>query len=457
MSEEHWSIPSSWEWTPLESIAEISPKLPYEIDDEVDVSFIPMKRVEEETGRINLSETRKYGKVKGRYTKFIDNDIIFAKITPCMENGKVAILKNLINGVGFGSTEFHVLRLREESLSNQFYYYFLLQKWFRDLAMQHFTGTVGHRRVPTNFMKEVFVPVAPSNEQVRIVRLVEELLSRIEAGVQGLQAAQTKLEQYRQTILKQAYTGKLTQKWRNNHERNLSHLERVNGLDQHPGWQFRKLVSISIIERGKFSHRPRNEPRFYGGEYPFIQTGDISNSNGRIKTYKQTLNDDGIAISKKFPKGTIVMSIAANIGDTAILEIDAWAPDSVVGITPDQSIVNSEYIEYYLRTIKQSLESNAPATAQKNINLRTLRPLLIPVAPIKEQKEIVRMVDLIISNIDYDSKSINMLLIQKMRLKQSILRRAFEGCLVPQDPRDEPAGIILDRIKTQIVKKRTLK
>jgi len=207
--EAHWIIPDSWKWPPFKTIADINPKLPYDLDDEVDVTFIPMKAVEKETGKIDFTESRKYGEVKKGYTKFIDNDIIFAKITPCMENGKIAITRGLSNRVGVGSTEFHVIRMKDESLLNQFYYYFLLQKWFRSLAEQHFTGTVGHRRVPTDFMKDVLVPLPPFGEQVRIVEIIEECFSFINQTEINIENSFKKIIRLKQSILKKAFEGRL--------------------------------------------------------------------------------------------------------------------------------------------------------------------------------------------------------------------------------------------------------
>jgi type I restriction enzyme S subunit len=134
-----------------------------------------------------------------------------------------------------------------------------------------------------------------------------------------------------------------------------------------------RLGDIALIERGKFAHRPRNDPRFYGGTIPFIQTGDVARARGRLRSYTQTLNDRGLSVSRVFPQGTIVITIAANIGDTAILDIDAAFPDSLIGITPT-SAADTEYLEFFLRTQKDEMNRLAPKGTQKNINIEFLRP-----------------------------------------------------------------------------------
>ena len=157
------------------------------------------------------------------------------------------------------------------------------------------------------------------------------------------------------------------------------------------GWSLVPLSEICDVERGRFGHRPRNDPDYYGGKYPFIQTGNVANANGRVKTYSQTLNEKGLKTSKMFPKGTVVITIAANIGDTAILEFDACFPDSLIGITPIPGKAIPEYIEYALRLYQKELTRDASTGAQKNINYKFLKPLLIPIPKtIDMQKEIVQ-------------------------------------------------------------------
>jgi type I restriction enzyme S subunit len=154
----------------------------------------------------------------------------------------------------------------------------------------------------------------------------------------------------------------------------------------------RALHSVATLERGKFSHRPRNEPRFFGGVHPWIQIGEIESSTKFICHWTQTLNDDGLAISKKFPRGTVLISIAATIGAVGILDFDCCVPDSIVGVTPGDGI-DSEFIYYYLGSLRQHLEEIAPQSAQKNINLQILSELPVPRLTLSEQRRIVEELD----------------------------------------------------------------
>ncbi|EIJ34519.1 restriction endonuclease subunit S [Thiothrix nivea] len=167
----------------------------------------------------------------------------------------------------------------------------------------------------------------------------------------------------------------------------------VNNLDivNATVYPVKKLSDVIAMTRGRFGHRPRNDPRFYGGEYPFIQTGDIvraSQSNGKI-TYSQTLNELGLKTSRLFDKPVVVITIAANIGDTAILDYPACFPDSLIGMQPKNNELMLEYISLYFKFIKSYLNDLAPQSAQKNINYQQLSPIPIVIPPLSVQKKAV--------------------------------------------------------------------
>ncbi len=205
------SLPVSWDLIHLIEIAEINPVKPTKntINDNLEVSFLPMKCVEELTGNYDLSNIRKYGEVKKGYTFFKNGDIIFAKITPCMENGKIAIVNELKNGMGFGSTEFHVIRLKEDKMSRQFYFYYLIQDNFRGIAQRNMKGTAGQLRVSSDYMKNILVPTIPFEEQEQIVIEIEQKFSLIE-NIEFITNSMLKqLDTLHSSILKQAFEGKL--------------------------------------------------------------------------------------------------------------------------------------------------------------------------------------------------------------------------------------------------------
>ena len=153
------------------------------------------------------------------------------------------------------------------------------------------------------------------------------------------------------------------------------------------GWQILQLGQVAKLERGRFMHRPRNEPRFYGGNTPFVQTGDVVRSDGHIRRYSQSLNDDGVAISKVFPKDTILITIAANIGFTGILEFDSACPDSLIGISCMEHM-DTEFLNFFLQTQQADMDRLAPKGTQKNINIQFLQPWPTKVPALDEQRAI---------------------------------------------------------------------
>ena len=203
-------LPDGWVWTNLEDVSELNPRIDKQsIDDDLEITFLPMKCVEELTGKIDLSETKQFSEVKRKsYTPFRDGDILFAKVTPCMENGKIAIAHDLKNGIGFGSTEFHVVRSLEEQ-STQFFFFYFIQQKFRQDAKRAMTSAVGLLRVPTDYMRKVLIPLPALAEQQAIVSEVERRLSVANQVEKTVATELKRAEQLRQSILKQAFSGKL--------------------------------------------------------------------------------------------------------------------------------------------------------------------------------------------------------------------------------------------------------
>lgn len=203
-------LPDGWKRTTLEEVSELSPKVDRKsIDDDLEVTFLPMKCVEELSGKIDISETKRFSEVKRKsYTPFRDGDLLFAKVTPCMENGKIAIAHDLRNGIGFGSTEFHVIRLPEEQ-STQFFFFYFTQQKFRQDAKRAMTSAVGLLRVPTVYMRKIPIPLPPLPEQQAIVYEIERRLSVADDVEKIVTAELKRAERLRQSILKKAFSGKL--------------------------------------------------------------------------------------------------------------------------------------------------------------------------------------------------------------------------------------------------------
>jgi len=189
------------------------------------------------------------------------------------------------------------------------------------------------------------------------------------------------------------------------------------------GWRVNTLDKLASVERGKFSARPRNDPQFYGGKIPFVQTGDIAASKTYLTHYSQTLNEAGLKVSRLFPKGTILITIAANIGDTAITTFDVACPDSLVAIQTYSGVSDNYWLHSYLETCKEELDSKATQNAQKNINLQVLKPLEILTPPLPEQQKIAS----ILSTWDKAISTTERLIDNSKQQKKSLMHQLLTG------------------------------
>ena len=209
---------NNWRTVPLFEIADINPRLGKTTLADVELfSFVPMASVGAADGSIDVSAKRPYAEVKKGFTPFQSDDVLFAKITPCMENGKMAVVPHLENQYGFGSTEFHVIRPKDSN-DPKYVYYYVSGQGFRKEAAHHMTGAVGQKRVPTDFIKQSLIPLPPTIEdQKRIVAEIEKQFSRLDEAVASLKRIQANLKRYKAAVLKAAVEGKLTEQWRKNH------------------------------------------------------------------------------------------------------------------------------------------------------------------------------------------------------------------------------------------------
>jgi type I restriction enzyme S subunit len=340
-------------------------------------------------------------------------------------------------------------------------------------------------------MRQLPINLAPLAEQHRIVAKIEELFSELDQGVASLKTAREQLNVYRQSLLKNAFEGKLTAAWRTAHrdqletatalQQRIAHerqtryqqqladwqtagqpgpkpkppkplppltAEELAELPELPeGWAYSYLADMGDLGRGKSKHRPRNDPRLFGGSFPFIQTGEVKAANQVIRSYSQTYSEFGLAQSKLWPKGTLCITIAANIAQTAFLGFDGCFPDSVVGFTAFEPVVRAEYIDYFIQAARTRIEAYAPATAQKNINLETLENLVVPYCSHTEQEAVLCELESKLSEADQLDQTLATALQQADALRQSILKKAFHGQLVKQVKNEEPATALLERIR----------
>lgn len=267
-------------------------------------------------------------------------------------------------------------------------------------------GSTNYAAIRPQHVLSCEIPLPPLDEQRRIVASIEELSAKIEEA----RALRSELSSESNVVMRSALTSLFSSQ------------------AAKPGWSLRPLNEAATIARGKFAYRPRNEPRFYNGSIPFIQIGDISNSRQYIRHFSQTLNEDGLRISRRFPAGTVVIAITgATIGVTGILTFSSCFPDSIVGVEPRLHAMSPEFLYWSVEYSKHIALLEATQTTQPNINLKHLEKLRIASPPLSEQRRVVTYlqqlqtkVDLLKGHQEETSKELDALM-------PSILSKAFSG------------------------------
>lgn len=311
-----------------------------------------------------------YGNLSHTLTPFQNGDIAMAKVTPCFENGNIAIMNNLFSGFGLGSSELFIFR--PKSISTRYFFYWLQNKAFVARACSTMTGTGGLKRISPSFIRNCPVHYPSTDEQTKISDYLDAKCSETDVLLSKTRSSIEEYKKLKQAVITQAVTKGV----RGERKMKDSGVEWIGEIPKE--WVCEKIKYATSISRGLFNHRPRNDERYYNGKYPFIQTGDVANATKYIVSYSQTLNELGKSVSKEFPKGTLTMTIAANVGDVAILNFDAYFPDSVVGFIPNKNI-RTLYLFYVFSAMKDEFTRTAIKSTQLNLNIDRVKETFIPV------------------------------------------------------------------------------
>jgi type I restriction enzyme S subunit len=473
-------LSEGWTVAALPDVCDLNPQKPKatEFADDLPVTFVPMPAVDADAGAITNPSTRPFGEVRKGFTSFRDGDVILAKITPCMENGKAAVARGLTNGLGFGSTEFHVLRSNGSVLPD-YVYYFIRQESFRKAAEAEMTGSVGQKRVPAEYLGQVEVPLPPLAEQQRIVAAVERLLGRVSAARDRLNRVPATLKRFRQAVLAAACSGRLTADWRTdnpnpNAELDLATLSNRNAAERTRAepTEGREIIAEQTPESWRI---PRIEEVFriidYRGKNPKKSSAGkrlITAKNirlGFIADEPVEYISDSIYVrwmTRGFPKkGDIVfVTEGATMGFAALNDRDdeiALAQRTLT-LQPLASLDTRLFLYFILSTQFQKLIAlNATGSAAVGIKGARFRDLPIPFPPFAEQREIVRRVGELFAKADAIEAKVAAARRRVEGLTQAVLAKAFRGELVPteaelarREGRDyEPASALLERIRAE--------
>ncbi len=499
-------LPRTWKSVPIAEVADFNPRTFSVLSSaaSLPVHFVPMSAVTEEFGGISISERRPLSDVQKGYTSFLADDVLFAKITPCMENGKLAIVPTLPEQLAFGSTEFHVLRASDAVLPT-WLSYFLSQETFRRLARQNMTGSAGQMRVPTAWLSTARIPIAPLPEQIRIVGKLEELLSDLDAGVTELKAAQKKLAQYRQSLLKAAVEGALTAEWRTERARRGEAIESGARLlariltERRRRWEARQLEKFK--EQGKLppknwqmkyiSPTAPNDPtnwkiptdwcwtgieQLAAGSPHSLKAGPFgsalkkeyyTSSGYKIYGQEQVIRGDAsfgnyfiseeryrelLACAVK--QGDVLISLVGTTGKVLILPENCQPGiinPRLLKISLSLGNVDPHFIQLVLESpqARHFFKMQSHGGTMEILNLGILKQFSVPLPPLAEQREIVKDFVRKLIVLDRQNDAVDHTFKQCTAQRKNILKAAFSGQLVPQDPNDEPASVLLERIRAE--------
>jgi len=427
------NLPAGWTITALGECTEFNPKHPADTPRHIKVSFVPMPAVDEHTGAIEEPQTRTLEEVWKGYTHFQNGDVIFAKITPCMENGKAAVARGLENGLACGSTEFHVLRPLG-GIMPEYLWRYLRQASFRRDAEQAMTGAVGQRRVPAEYLKSREFNLPPLPEQRRIVSKIDSLAGKSKRARDHLDHIPRLVEKYKEAILQAAFSGEVTDKAHKGMFTPIPFAEVVASTFYGP-----RIASAAYVERG----------------IPTLRTTDISEWGRLIlrSPPQVQVSESDFAKWSLQDQDLIVTRTGATIGKCAVYEktIGPALPSAyLIRVRLLLDKIDAKYALLFLLSPdgQRQLLAGRTAVAQPNINAGAICAVTLPVPKLEIQRELVRRIESAFAWIDRLASEATSARKLIDHLDQAILSRAFRGELVPQDPNDEPASVLLERIRT---------
>ncbi len=307
-----------------------------------------------------------------------ENDILLAMSGATV--GKVGIAHNIENA--YINQRVGIIRTDYPS----YLFYCLSTKEFIEYILLSANGSA-QPNVSADVYREFGIPFPPKEIKIKIVDFLDEKCAEIDTLHSDIEKQIDTLEEYKKSIITETVTKGLDP----DVEMKDSGIEWIGMIPKE--WECKKIKYVTNLSRGIFGHRPRNDPRYYDGKYPFIQTGDVACATKVITNYSQTLNELGKKVSKEFKKGTIALTIAANVGDVSILGFNAYFPDSIMAVIPHKEIDNM-YFYYILSIMKSEFLRVAIINTQLNLNVERVGNLYIPITFDKnKQKEIVKYLD----------------------------------------------------------------
>ncbi len=414
-----------------------------------------MAAVEAETGLIDASAERAWAEVeKKTYTRFQEGDILFAKVTPCMENGKIAIASGLRDKKGVGSTEFHVLRPSEE-VSHRYILHYLLQRSFRAAAERSMSGAVGLRRVPAKFLGETRIPLPPLAEQHRIVESLEEHLSRLDSAERLVARATVRARHLEEAVSAIAYgydvpTGEPAAAPPTPGGTDDGLLPRIPA-----SWTWLRLGEIADVVGGITKDlKKQSDPDF--PEVPYLRVANVQRGWLDLSKIAMIRVPAAKAAQLALRAGDVLLNEG---GDRDKLGRGWVWEEQIPGVIHQnhvfrarirENIIHPKLLSWYANSAARWFEANGKQSVNlASISLSKIKQLPVPVPPPEEQAAILERIEGQLSMLAATARLSEQATKRSKALRRAILARAFSGELVPQDSADEPASVLLERIRAE--------
>lgn len=436
---------SGWTNVRLGDVAEINPRKSVDLGMTDLVTFVPMAAVDAVSGTITHGVERPLSEVRSGFTQFQDKDVIVAKITPSMENGKAAVATELANGVGFGSTEFHIIRSKGAILP-AFIWRLVRQRTFREEAQKVMSGAVGQQRVPAEFLKSYPIALPPLAEQKRIVEKSGALIARTDRATIELAQIPALIARYRSIVLDLAFSGRLTAGMRRHAPANAGSLPE--------GWNVCALGEISEIQGGIQVGRRRkaDEPLV---EVPYLRVANVQRGWLKLDEIKIISVTEAERDRLILKNGDVLMNEGGDrdkLGRGWIWEgqIDPCIHQNhVFRIRLKDGILPPRYLSHFANEKGQSyfFDEGTQTTNLASISKSKVAALPIPIPPWDEAVEISRRVEAAFSWLDRVAADHAAATEFMPKLDAAIWAKAFSGALVAQYPNEESASTIIAQLK----------
>lgn len=442
-------FPEHWQIVRFNEIAKFTKKpkeLRYSKYNEI--PFVPMNLIPIATLFSKEYKLKRVDEISSG-TYFEPGDILLAKITPSFENGKQSIIEELPTPFGIATTE--VIPIREiDGVSNKFYlFYYLLVPNVRFLLTGNMKGTTGRLRLGTKTLADLEIPLPPLAEQHRIVAKLETLLTQLDTAVEALKKAQTQLLWYRQSVLKAAFEGELTKQWREGYSGELDPMSvsedsKLEDLPELPDkWVWATLANcVEILDSQRIPiNAKERETRISGKSeselYPYYEaTGQVGWIDDYLFDEELVLLGEDGAPFFDFSKDTAYL-----------IKGKSWVNNHAHVLRAKTDIISYQLLCHYLNTF--DYHGYLTGTTRLKLNQTTMRKIPVPIPPLLEQQHMVAEIERCFSIADEAEETIDAELKRAERLRQSILKHAFSGKLVAQDPNDEPASVLLEKIRDE--------